>query len=83
MLSNPDQVVVTPAGHSILAVHRSAVHHRHFPEVCGEGGSPEDAATHLANLLARALDSAPSDWRRENIERAIEDVRAFANRDRA
>lgn len=83
MLSNPDQVVVTPAGHSILAVHAAAVHHRDFPEVHSEGNSPVDAATRLADLLARSLDSAPSDWRRENLERAIEDVRAFASRDRA
>ena len=83
MFSNPDQVVATPAGHSILAFHGSAVHHRDFPEVRGEGDSPEDAASHLVDLLARTLDSAPSDWRRENLERAIEDVRAFANRDRA
>jgi hypothetical protein len=82
VLSNPDQVVVTPAGHSILAVHASAVHHREFPEVRGEGDSPEDAAARLADLLTRNLDDAPSDWRRENIERAIEDVRAFASRDR-
>ena len=80
MLSNPDQVIVTPAGHSILAVHAAAVHHRDFPEVQSEGRSPEDAATRLADLLTRTLDSAPSDWRREKLERAIEDVRAFANR---
>ncbi len=83
MSSNPDQVVVTPAGQSVLAVHVAAVHHREFPEVQGEGDSPEDAASRLAELLARTLDSAPSDWRRENIERAIQDVRAFATRGRA
>jgi hypothetical protein len=80
MSSNPDQVVVTPAGYSVLAVHASAVHHRDFPEVQGEGDTPEDAAGRLADLLARTLDSAPSDWRRGTIERAIDDVRAFATR---
>jgi hypothetical protein len=83
MLCHPDQIVVTPAGHSIIAVHTSAVHHRHFPEVQGEGHSLEDAAARLAELLARTLDSAPSDWRREGLEQAIEDARAFAWRDRA
>jgi hypothetical protein len=82
MFSDQDQVVVTPAGHSIVAVH-TAVYHRHFPEVRGEGDSPGDAATRLSDLLARALDSAPSAWRRETIEQAIEDVRAFADRNRA
>ena len=57
-MSKPDQVVVTAAGHSVLAIHATAVHHREFPEVCGEGDSPEDAATRLADLLARTLDSA-------------------------
>jgi hypothetical protein len=83
MLSNPDQVVLMPAGHSILPVHGSAVHHREYPEVRGEGSSPEDAAARLADMLARTLDSAPSDWRREQLERAIEDVRAFAHRHRS
>jgi hypothetical protein len=80
MLSNPDQVVITAAGHSILAVHTTAVHHRAFPEVSGEGDSLEDAAERLADLLARTLDSVPSDWRRGQLEQAIEDVRAFAHR---
>jgi hypothetical protein len=83
MSSNPDQVVITPAGYSILAVHVSAAYHREFSEVQGEGDSPEDAAGRLADLLSRTLDSAPSDWRRETIERAIEDVRAFATHARA
>lgn len=82
MLSRPEQIVVTPAGHSVLASHTAEVHHRDFPEVRGEGYSPEDAATRLADLLAQSLDSAPSDWRRESLQQAIEDVRAFANRAR-
>ena len=83
MLCDRDQVVVTPARHSILPVHALAVHHRDFPEVQGEDHSPEAAAARLAELLARTLDSAPSDWRRETLEQAIQDVRAFAGRDRA
>lgn len=83
MLSNPHQVVMTPASEPHLATPASTVHHRDYPEVRGEGNSPEDAAAHLADLLARTLDSAPSDWRRESLERAIEDVRAFARRGHA
>lgn len=82
MMSDPDQVVITPPAHPCLCGQREAVHHREFPEVRGEGDSLEDAAAHLAEMLQRTLDSAPSDWRRQGIERAIEDVRAFANRDR-
>jgi hypothetical protein len=83
MSSRPDQVIVTPAGHSILASHAAEVHHRDFPEVRGEGDSPEDAAARLADQLARTLDSAPSAWRREWLEQAIEDVRAFARGEEA
>ncbi|MHB1561918.1 MAG: hypothetical protein ACYC61_31095 [Isosphaeraceae bacterium] len=82
MMSDPDQVVITMQGHPCLCGPRETVHHREFPEVRGEGDSIEDAAAHLAEMLERTLDSAPSDWRRQGIERAIEDVRAFANRDR-
>ncbi len=77
-----EQVVVTPAGHAIHTVPSTAVHHRNFPEVNGEGDSAEHAALHLAERLARTLDSAPSDWRREQIRHAIEDVQAFASRGR-
>lgn len=84
MFRDAKQVVVTPAAHAIHAIPATAVHHRDFPEVCGEGDSPEDAARRLAERLARTLDSAPSDdWRRERIVRAIEDVRAFAGRGRS
>lgn len=83
MLSKPDQVVVTPAEYSALALHGAEAYHRSFPEVRGEGDSPEDAAARLADLLARTLDSAPSRWRREHLEQAIEDVRAFVNRGQA
>lgn len=78
MLSNPDRVVVLPTMHAIIASQTAEVHHCDFPEVRCEGGCPGDAAARLGELLARTLDGAPSDWRRERFERAIEDVRAFA-----
>jgi hypothetical protein len=56
------------------------VHHRDFPEIRSEGESPTVAATHLSNQLTRALDSALTTWRRETIEQAIEDVRAFVTK---
>jgi predicted RNase H-like HicB family nuclease len=72
-----EQVVVAPAGPSVIASHTQVAHHRDFPELRGEGETLEDAASRLADLLALTLESAPSDWRRDQIERAIEDVRAF------
>jgi hypothetical protein len=83
MTPNPSEVIVIAESHSFLPVHGSSVHHREFPEVRGEGSSPEDAAEHLAQQLSRTLDSAPSDWRREILNRAIDDVRAFAKREHA
>ena len=80
MISNPNQVIVMTEESPILQVHASSVHHRDFPEVHAEGRSPEDAAARLADLLSQGLESAPSQWRREILERAIADVRAFAER---
>ena len=81
MMSDTNQVIVTTEDYLLHSVHALSVHHRDFPEVRSEGSSPEDAAARLAGLLSRALDSAPSDWRRVILERAIEDVRAFAKPD--
>ena len=55
----------------------TCVHHRDFPEIRAEGESAEVAASHLANQLARAMDSALTQWRRETIGKAIADVQAF------
>jgi hypothetical protein len=79
MPAHPEQIIVAPSRQSILALHMTAVHHRDLPEAEGEGSSPEDAANRLAGLLDRALDGALSEWRRQNLVRVIEDVRAFAS----
>jgi len=67
------RVIVTKSGASSTA----HVHHRDFPEIRAEGGSPKEAAFHLVNKLACTLDSALTDWRRETVEHAIADVKAF------
>jgi hypothetical protein len=53
------------------------VHHRDFPEIRADGGSPKEAASHLANKLALAMDTALTDWRRQTLGQAIADVEAF------
>jgi hypothetical protein len=68
-------VIVTLSGSSSTA----CVHHRDFPEIHAEGGSPKEAATFLVNQLHRALDSALTDWRRERVNEAIADVQAFVD----
>jgi hypothetical protein len=67
------RVIVTVTGSSTAA----SVHHRDFPEIRAEGSSPKEAASHLVNKLACTLDSALTNWRRETIDHAIADVKAF------
>jgi hypothetical protein len=76
MDTEPSRVVVTLSGSSSTA----CVHHRDFPEIRAEGGSPKEAASHLVNQLSRALDSALTDWRRDRVSEAIADVQAFVDR---
>jgi hypothetical protein len=59
--------------------HATSLHHRDFPEIRAEGETPAVAATNLANQLTRALDSALTQWRRETLEQAIDDIRAFVS----
>ncbi len=60
--------------------HTTQVHHRDFSEIRADGGSAKEAASHLANKLALALDTALTDWRRETLGQAIADVQAFVNK---
>ena len=78
MICNPNQVIVSCEHETKVPMRALCAHHREFPEVRAEGRTPEAAARRLAELLATTLDNAPSDWRRQIVQRAIEDVRAFA-----
>ena len=78
MMPNPSQVSVMTDDYTRASVHGFSAHHRVFPEVHGEGGSAAAAAARLAERLSLSLDNAPSNWRRDMILEAIEDVRAFA-----
>jgi hypothetical protein len=44
MMSDPNRLTVTTEDYPFHVVHALSVHHRDFPEIQGEGGSPEDAA---------------------------------------
>jgi len=71
------RVIMAPNGTSSAL----RIHHRDFPEIRAVGGSPQEAASHLANMLARALDSALTDWRRESLNHALADVKAFVDQE--
>jgi hypothetical protein len=74
---NHTQIIVTHGQCDCHAVERTEVHHHDYPEMHAEGETPANAAAHLLNLFLRALDSAPSDFRREAVEHAIDDVKHF------
>ncbi len=78
MTPDPRQVIVNTEDYAAPFLHLLCVHHRDFPELRAEGESPRLAAAHLADRLTLTLDNVPSGWRREIVERALEDVRAFA-----
>jgi quercetin dioxygenase-like cupin family protein len=73
-----DKVIVTEQTCACHAVHTQQIHHRDFPEIHVEGLSPGDAAVHLVDRLTCVLDSAASVHHRDKVEKAIDDVRAFA-----
>lgn len=73
MDTQTSKVIVTIGEHASTA----CVHHREFPEIRAEGGTPREAATLLVHQLQRALDSALIDWRRERVNVAIAEVQAF------
>jgi len=77
MATDSSRVIVTTGA----TANTSQVHHRDFPEIRAEGESPAVAARYLSNHLVRALDSALTNWRRETIQQAIEDVQAFVAQD--
>ncbi len=71
--SDLERVIVTPC-----PTVGTQVHHRDFPEIRARGGDTRDAAGQLLNQLTRALDSALTDWRRDAIQIAIAEVKAYA-----
>jgi hypothetical protein len=73
MPTDPTRVIVMTGA----TAHANRAYHRDFPEIRSEGENPRVAATHLSNALARALDTALTDWRRETLNQAIADVEAF------
>jgi hypothetical protein len=75
MSTETNRIIVTQDPNSPT----TQVHHRDFAEIRAEGSSVKEAASLLSNKLARALDSALTDWRRQVIEQAIADVKAFVS----
>ena len=77
------RIIVTESRCHACSVHTVYVHHRNFPEMRIEDISAEQAALHLANRLEAARASAPDSLHREAVRQAIDDIRAFLDREGA
>jgi hypothetical protein len=53
------------------------VYHRDFPEIRVQGCSEFEAVTLLCHQLTRALDSALTDWRRQSLQTALDDMHCY------
>lgn len=70
MSESPDKLVVSQG----LTSQSVQIYHREFPEIRAEGGSQAEAKKNLALQLTRALDSALTDWRRDLIQKTIDEI---------
>ena len=77
MGTDRNRVVVASGVCDCHTIHSTHAHHRDFPEIQAEGESPAYAAARLINQFAGVLDTASDRWRREAVEQAIADVKAF------
>ncbi|MBX6313270.1 MAG: hypothetical protein IRY99_10210 [Isosphaeraceae bacterium] len=70
--------IIVEAGEcACQSVHTTRVHHRDFPEIWSEASSASEGAEYLAKQLARAAESARSQWHRDAIQNATADVNEF------
>ncbi len=80
-IPDPSQVIVSPPGCSRRSYTATCAHHRAFPEIHAEGSTIREAVEQLLAQLGNALESVGSLWHRDNVRRAIADVRAFFERE--
>ncbi len=79
--ADPKRIVVTESCCHACSVRNILVYHEHFPELRNEDVSAEHAAKHLVNRLEAQRGTAPDKLRREALRQAIDDVRAFLDRE--
>ena len=83
MAANPERVVVTDYACTTCGVERIAVHHEDLPELRLSGPSAAEAAERLVRRLRSSLDVVVIPAKRLPVERAIDDVRAFVELEKA
>lgn len=83
MSADPRRIIVTESRCQACSVHTVHVHHQNFPEMRIEGMSAGQAADHLADRLTATLDFVSDPSHREAVRVAIDDTRAFLDREGA
>jgi hypothetical protein len=81
MNADPRRIIVTESCCHACSVRTVHVHHEHFPEMRVEDISAEHAARLLVNRLEAARGTTPDSWHREAVRLAIDDLRAFLDRE--
>lgn len=81
MIADPRRIIVTESSCQACDVHTVHVYHQSFPEMRIEGLTAERAAGFLADRLTAALDSVSDLTHSEAIRVAIDDTRAFLDRE--
>lgn len=79
--TDPKRIIVTESCCHACSVRTIVVHHQQFPELRIEDVSAEHAAQHLVNRLEAQRGVAPDPSRREVLRQAIDDARAFLDRE--
>jgi hypothetical protein len=74
------RIIVTDSSCRACSVRTIYVYHENFPEMRIEDISAEQAALHLASRLEIARASASDSLHRDAVRQAIDDVRAFLDR---
>jgi hypothetical protein len=79
--ADPNRIIVTDSCCHACKIHSFLVHHRTFPEMCIEAMSADRAARQIANRLESALGMVSDPHHRQEIRLAIDDARAFLDRE--
>ncbi len=76
-LSEFGPVITTNAPCSSCGMFHATSYHRAFPNLCGSGETPREAAEDLIRRLTNEKDFHGDTWHGESVEQAIAEVRTF------
>jgi hypothetical protein len=79
--ADPNRIIVTESCCHACHIHSFLVHHQTFPEMCIEAMAADRVARQLANRWESALGMVSDPHHRREIRLAIDDARAFLDRE--